>query len=233
MNRNLNKNRKKINRFGKDPKNWTNRMKGIPCFLIGNAPSLNKMPVEKLENYFTIGINRSFYKMDATILLWQDLALWLQEEEKVRQSKSIKFCRSAASNKKKYYTFTLVGRKYKLPITPCHMHGRGSSGAIAFQLAFILGCDPIILVGMDCKNDKKTGYTDFYGVNPMHRSHTIPSCKEALRWIRDCKSGRKIINCSKNNIFPERLKIEEVIESFGDIEPQNREKLVKKLLGDD
>ena len=231
MTRLPNKNRKA--KFGKSPANWTHKLKSIPCFLIGNAPSLNKVPLEKLENYFTIGINRSFKKIDTTILLWQDLALWLKEEENVRKTKAIKYCRYSSSSKKKYYTFTLADRKYKLPITACTMHGRGSSGAIAFQLAFILGCDPIILVGMDCKNDKKTGFTDFYGVNPMHRPQTIPNCQEGLRWIRDCKSGRKIINCSKNNIFPERLTIEEVIESFGDIEPQNREKLTKRLLSED
>jgi len=213
--------------------NWGNKLKGIPCFIIGNAPSLNKAPINTLENYFTIGINRSFFKIDTTILFWQDLALWLQEKKAIKKLKALKFCRSAATTKKRedFYHWQLIGRKYKLTTNPANMYGRGSSGALAFQLAYALGCDPIVLVGMDCRKDKKTGITDFYGNNAMHRSNTLPNCVNALKWIKDCGHGRTLINCSKNKVFEERISVEEAIENFK-LKPYTREKLLKKLLSE-
>ena len=62
-------------------------MKDVPCFIIGNGPSLNDVPIQLLKNYFTIGINRSFYLIDTTILIWQDLALWLQEKKTIKKYK--------------------------------------------------------------------------------------------------------------------------------------------------
>lgn len=213
--------------------NWAGKLKGIPCFIIGNAPSLNKVPIKTLENYFTIGINRSFFKIDTTILFWQDLALWLQEKSRIKKLKALKYCRTASTTKRRddFYNFQLVGRKYKLTSNPAYMYGRGSSGALAFQLAWALGCDPIMLVGMDCRKDKKTSETDFYGNNPMHRSNTLPNCVDALHWIRDCKHGRKLINCSKNKIFPERISVDEAIESCK-IKPSSRKELLNMLLSE-
>ena len=68
------------------PSDWVGKMKGIPCFVIGNAPSINKIKdMSILDNYFTVGINRIFFKYDPTILIWQDLALWTQERKKVKK----------------------------------------------------------------------------------------------------------------------------------------------------
>ena len=65
-----------------DISHWTNAFKKMPCFLIGNGPSLRKVNTKLLENYFTIGINRCFLKIDPSILIWQDLALWVKEKKK-------------------------------------------------------------------------------------------------------------------------------------------------------
>ncbi|MCH7764764.1 MAG: hypothetical protein IIB95_13695 [Candidatus Marinimicrobia bacterium] len=66
-----------------NPLNWTGKMKDIPVFLLGNAPSLNDVNLLLLNDYFTIGMNRIFFKYDPTILIWQDLALWIQEKKKI------------------------------------------------------------------------------------------------------------------------------------------------------
>ncbi|KKL09170.1 hypothetical protein LCGC14_2568560, partial [marine sediment metagenome] len=101
-----------------------------------------------------------------------------------------------------FYTFKLQGRDPKLANVTKTLYGRGSSGSIAYQFVYALGCDPIILVGMDCQYDKK-GRTDFYGNNSMHRKHTLPACVQGLKFIRKNKKDRKIINCSKNKVFKE------------------------------
>ena len=213
------------------PAEWAGRMKGIPCFMLGNAPSLHKVDVSLLDDYFTIGINRIFYKYDPTILLWQDLALWVQEKKKVMQCKAIKYCREGANTKGGFYTFTLGGREAKLSHTPKKLYGRGSSGSITYQLAYALGCDPIILVGMDCRHGKVKGkkVSDFYGDNPMHRPHTIPDCVKGLKFIKKNSKGRTLYDCSNNEVFPEKLTVEEVIEKLPD-RKYSREELEGILL---
>ncbi len=223
------KNRKKVKSLS--PSEWAGRMKGIPCFLLGNAPSLNKMKLSLLDDYFTIGINRIFYLYDPTILLWQDLALWTQEKKKVLKSKAIKYCREGSDTQGGFYTFKLASREPRLTPVPTTLYGRGSSGSITYQFAYSLGCDPIILVGMDCAHGKVEGkrVTDFYGNNSMHRPHTIPACIQGLKFIKNNRKGRTIYNCSKNSVFPERLSIKEVIEKLPE-KKYNREELEGILL---
>jgi hypothetical protein len=217
------------------PKGWNGKLKNIPCFIIGNAPSLLKVDLSLLNNYFTIGINRVFYppaNYDPTILIWQDLALWSKEKKKVLQTKAIKYCRETSETQGGFYTFSLKGRESKLSNSTSTLYGRGSSGAIAYQFAHALGCNPIILVGMDCRNGKdKNGkeISDFYGNNPMHRGHTLPACVKGLKFIKDNCNGKKIINCSKNKVFKERYSIEEAVGMLDD-KKYSREELTKILL---
>jgi len=214
-----------------DPSEWAGRMKGIPCFLMGNAPSIIDMDLSLLDDYFTIGINRIFYEYDPTVLIWQDLALWIQEKKKVKKSKAIKYCREGAETRGGFYTFRLQGREPKLTSTPKTLHGRGSSGSITYQFARSLGCDPIILVGMDCAKGKINGkkVTDFYGNNPMHRAHTLPNCVKGLKFIRDNHKRKTLYNCSYTKVFPERLTIKEVIAKLPD-KKYSREELEGILL---
>ncbi len=211
-----------------DPSIWNGKLKGIPCFILGNAPSINKIKnLALLDNYFTVGINRIFFVYDPTILIWQDLALWTQEKKKVLKTKAIKYCRESSGLKDGFYGFKLNGRESKLSHSTTTLYGRGSSGSIAYQFVHALGCDPIILVGMDCRN--KDGKTDFYGVNSMHRAHTLPDCVKGLKFIKKNNKDRTIINCSKNKVFSERMTIEEVIATLGE-KKYSREKLQEILL---
>lgn len=197
-----------------NPLNWTGKMKDIPVFLLGNAPSLNDVNLLLLNNYFTIGMNRIFFKYDPTILIWQDLALWIQEKKKIVKTRAIKYCREGSETHGGFYTFKLHGREPKISPNTTTLYGRGSSGSIAYQFAYALHCNPIILVGMDCAYGKNKE-TDFYGNNPMHRAHTIPACVKGLKFIRDNSRNKTIINCSNNKIFPEHI-LEEAIEMCGE-----------------
>lgn len=203
---------------GLDPIPWTGRMAGIPCFLLGNAPSINDINLTLLDDYFTIGINRIFYVYDPTVLIWQDLALWVQEKKKIIACKAIKYSRFGADTKGGFYNFKLGGRDARLTTNPSILHGRGSSGSITYQFARSLGCDPIILVGMDCAHGEVNGgkVTDFYGNNKMHKPHTIPACIKGLKFIKNNHKDKILYNCSYTNVFPERLTIEEVIEKLPD-----------------
>jgi len=211
---------------------WSNKLAGVPCFLIGNSPSLNKINLSLLENCFTIGINRAFLAIDPTILIWQDYALWHQHKKKLKKIEAIKYCRKGACTTNQFWFFNMSGRNSQITMDPSHLYGRGSSGPLSYQLAYALGCDPIVLLGMDCKNDKK-GNTDFYGKNPMHREHTLPSCVRGLKWIKKNKFKKTIYNCSKNNVFEKRFTLEEVLKICGDKVIIDRNKIFKKLIKKD
>ncbi len=88
-----------------NPKHWYMRMKNIPCFLLGNGPSLKNKDLSILNDYFTVGINRIFFIYDPTILIWQDLALWQQERKKILQTKAIKYCRTGSETQGGFYNF--------------------------------------------------------------------------------------------------------------------------------
>lgn len=205
-------------------------MKDVPCFILGNAPSLRDKDLSILEQHFTVGINRIFYMIDPTVLMWQDLALWVQEKKRVMETKAIKYVRRGADTRGGFLGFQLESRDHRLTDNLRKLYGRGSSGAIAYEFAHKLGCNPIILVGMDCKNgpDKMT---DFYGVNPMHKPHTLPNCVQGLKFIRRASADRKIINCSLNDVWDERHTIEQAIEMLPK-ERYCREELQRRLLGD-
>lgn len=224
------KKRNASSRRGKSlsPTHWHGKMKGVPCFLMGNSPSLGKidnLPI--LDEFFSIGINRIFFKYDPTILIWQDLALWSQERDKVISTKAIKYCREGAETQGGFYAFMLNGREPKMTNDVSKLYGRGSSGTIAYQFAHVLGCDPIILLGMDCRYSKN-GNTDFYGKNSMHRAHTLPACRKGLEFINNNSKDRTIINCSKSKVFSDRKTIEEAISMLGE-KRYSREELVNML----
>ena len=209
-------------------KDWTNTLLDIPCFIVGNGPSIEDIPIHRLDDYFTIGINRTFLAIDPTILLWQDIELWYTERRKVPRLKAIKYCRDIADPSGIFFNFTLMGGGYKLPKHAKILFGRGSSGPLAFQLAYALGCNPIVLLGMDCcyRNDK----TNFYGKNPHHKPHTLPSCVTGLKWIRDVKHNREVIDCSCNAVFKKKGNFIDVIERLKPLYPfVGRESFVNKI----
>lgn len=184
--------------------NWTGSMKNHPVFIVGNAPSLSTQPVQKLENFLTIGINKTYKLFDPTILMWQDIQFWLTDRYNVARTECIKYCRNHADPKGKFYNFSLEGGPFQMPVSPSVLHGGGASGPLAFQLAYLLGCSPIFLVGMDCQYDS-SGKTNFYGKNKFHSANTLKNCNRGLAWIKSQSEEKniKIYNCSNNNQFPE------------------------------
>jgi len=195
------------------PKKWTKILENEPCFILGNGPSLIDENIHVLQDkYFTIGINSSCDLFDSTLLMWQDVEFFYSKRKILPNLKSILFCRDSSDPLNLAYHFTLSNGNFILPRNASILNGRGSSGPLAFELAYVLGCNPIVLLGFDCRH--RDGKTDFYGINRFHKSHTMNSCKKGLKWIRDCQFDRKVINCSDNSVFPERRKLIDVLEEL-------------------
>jgi len=181
-------------------RHWKDKLKGVPCFIVGNGPSLNDEDLSVLDPYFTLGINRSFLKIDATVLMWQDIELWYTERKTVVQQQSVKVCRNLSDPQNRFYHFKLQPGGFQLADDPGTLHGSGSTGPLAVQFARALGCSQIILLGMDCK--PRGNATDFYGKNSHHRPHTMANCKTGLKWIYEKVTDRTLINCSENDFAP-------------------------------
>jgi hypothetical protein len=182
-------------RFRKSISQWKNNLSGSPVFILGNAPSLNDFDLSKLNNFFTIGINRAIYKIDPTILFWQDQDVYNYEKHLIDKSKAIKVCRDVSDPMGKFFHFKLKRGFYKRSNNPAILQGRGSSGPLAVQFAAALGCKPIYLIGMDCLT--RDGDTDFYGKNIFWRKHTRKNCITGLKWINGTFSDIGVFNLSK------------------------------------
>lgn len=214
------------------PKKWTHILKGEPCFILGNGPSLTDENINILQDkYFTIGINSSCDIFDSTLLMWQDIEFFYSKRKILPSLKSILFCKDIADPLNLAYHFSLEGGGFSLPRNSMLLHGCGSTGPLAFQLAYVLGCDPIILLGFDCR--PRNGKTDFYGVNKFHKNHTMNSCKRGLKWLSSCQFERKVINCSDNNVFAEKSKLTDVFDELSKTYPyRTRQYFVTKMISE-
>ncbi len=202
-------------------KNWKNRFLGVPVFILGNGPSLNDIDPNILENCFTIGINRSFKKVESTILMWQDLELWFTERYNLIHLNSYKVCSANADPQNRFLHFKIQHGNYFLPTDTTVLYGKGSTIPLAVQFAYILGCDPIILLGADCK--ERDGITDFYGNNSFHNPRTMHQCVNGLQWIKEeVSKHRKVISCGDNDIF-EKSNFIDVYNNINSIYKQRKE----------
>ena len=209
-------------------RNWKNKLNGVPCFILGNAPHLDDYPVYKLKDCFTIGINRAFFRLDPTILLWQDIELYYDCRKRLSKLDAILFSRDVSDPRKMAYHYKLLYGDYKLTGNPSVLAGRGSSGPLAYQLAHVLGCDPIILMGCTCSY--RDGKTDFYGVNKDHKSHTLKACEKGLKWMKRADKNRILVSCSQSDVFRNTITLDDAFEMFNIKKfSKGREYYVKKL----
>lgn len=182
-------------------KNWVDRLK-CPAFIIGNGPSLNQIDLSLLSDYFTIGINRAFRLIDPTVLIWQDISLWNTESNNLKGLQAIKVAADGSDPKRMFHNFHIKSGGYKFVKTTHILYGRGSTGPLAVQLAYAMGCRPIVLLGMDCCKSEN-GDTDFYGVNKFWSENTLTYCKSGLLAIKN-NCPVQVYNCSNNDVWPKR-----------------------------
>ncbi len=209
-------------------KDWGDRLADVPAFIIGNAPSLNEHNLLLLEDYFTIGINRAFYLLDPTILLWQDIGLWNTEFHNLHNLQALKVARDIADPRRRYYNYHLKGGPYKFDRSKPHiMYGRGSSGPLACQLAVALGCRPIILLGCDCQKGPE-GESDFYGDNPHHRPHTLDNCELGLQFIKE-QCPIEILSCGNTELW-EKSDLKEILKETDPKYRRNRQSYVRQII---
>lgn len=194
---------------------WNNKLAGFPAFILGTGCSIDSVDLHLLDNYFTIGINRIYSSRltsdifyDPTILLWQDGTLNREDVYILEKLQAIKYCRDVIDSKRLYNNFNLKPGPYKFTKQTNVLYGSGSSGPLAVELAVGLGCNNIILLGMDCKK-AEDGRTDFYGINKHWNAGTLPHCLAGLKAIKEL-CPVPVYSCSSNDLF-ECNSLEEII----------------------
>jgi hypothetical protein len=229
------------------------------------SPSLRFIDWEMIRNFVTITVNSSILKYpDCSYFVTDDhgVSSWNYWQKTARESKCIKFLyedkltnyvnhldqRQIVFYKHRFWSTKInnleVYHKDNLimhddPAIP--IIGARSSIASAINIAYIMGCSPIILIGVDnCYENNKRYFWQFEGQPKAIEMHNrIFSCanKGVLRgkpvdhhcvdydlyWQHFAEmnphmlSG-KIINSSVNgilNIFP-KVDLKEMIKNFGD-----------------
>ncbi len=206
--------------------------RGERCFILGNGPSLRNTDLKHLKNEFTIGMNRIY-------LLFPDLGFRttfylsindLVIEQCAKDIQALKMPRFIAWRSHRYlkpekdlfflYT-TYTGPKFATDIT-----GRLWEGATvtytALQLAYYLGFDTSILIGVD-HNFTTTGKPNTtvvsQGDDPNHFSASyfgkgfrwqlpdLQTSEKSYAMARKAyeKAGRKVLDATLNGklaIFP-------------------------------
>jgi len=195
----------------KDLKHWKNLLKGQPAFILGNGLSISDQPLSKLNNYFTIGINRIFYIYDPTALIWQDINLWKTNRNDILSCRAIKVSRDLSDPRKYFLNYKLAQDPPKFKRKPEYLHGRGNTGGLSIQFAVALGCSSVVILGMDCKYGKNNK-TDFYGKNKDHTEYTLSMCSRTMKWVKKyCPIP--IYNCSYINYWP-KMGLNDVIKEL-------------------
>ena len=134
-------------------------LKGERCFIIGNGPSLNKTDVSKLQNEFTFGMNRIYlafpdWGFEPTYFASVNDLVIEQSSKEIRALKMPKFLSwhsrphiSPTDNTMFLHT-TYTGPKFSEDVRHRVWEG-GTVTYVALQLAFYMGFEKVILIGVD------------------------------------------------------------------------------------
>lgn len=137
---------------------------GRRCFIVGGGPSVANFPLDKLRGELSIGINKAFMSFDPSIIFSMDMRFWQWIEEAggtngFTPEMRDKF-RDYANGLKVWLNVAHVplppdmigvnccGDKWGSNLHDGIGHGR-NSGFAALNLAYLLGANPIYLVGYD------------------------------------------------------------------------------------
>lgn len=195
--------------------NFNNLHAGKRAWVLGCGPSLNGVSTEQwaqIDKDITIGVNDTPAVHDVQLLLFLDGGL----EE---QFPCIKTSKARLK-------FTHLGQKVSIPAigvmrstVPTEkmedgLYWNGSSVHAALNLALIAGCDPIVLLGVDYRNNlhaakRKTDNPDIsYG-----KEHAVRNFSRLAELAG--KLGRTVINANLNSAvecFP-RVQLEQLLEA--------------------
>ena len=171
-----------------------NKYRGKRCFIIGNGPSLTKTDLKLLKNEYTFGTNRLYILFDelgfsTTFFIAADAQIIRQYNNDINLIPANKFLMWKNRHDIRFDSETIfleqdLDISFKSDVTR-KLYTGGSVTYIAMQLAYYMGFNPVILVGVDhaYKTVRKT--KDKVKLLPYDKkSHFSPDYyKEGDVWI--------------------------------------------------
>jgi len=134
------------------------KYKGKRCFIIGNGPSLKKTDLTRLKNEYTFGLNRIYLLFDdlgftTNFLVSVNNLVLNQVSESIKNIKTNKFISWKARriidlDKKTIYLRTIARQHFSKNLVKGVWEG-ATVTFVAMQIAYYLGFDKIILIGVD------------------------------------------------------------------------------------
>ncbi len=205
---------------------------GKRCFIIGNGPSLKKTDLSRLKDEFTIGLNRIYLNypnmgFEPTFYCCVNSNVLSQFSAEIDQLNSIKFVKKQSSEllKNHWNTFFMQSDgsiRFHETLTKLTWHEGWTVTYCAMQVAFHLGFDEVILVGVDhyfkdsgeankavtaTGDDANHFHPDYFGKGVVWQYPDLERSEESYRMARQTyeKYGRRILDATIGGylqIFP-------------------------------
>jgi hypothetical protein len=218
--------------FESKPKLY-NREYGKKAFILGNGPSILKEDLTKLSDHITIGMNAStllekennfiqtYYCLsDARFINHpnkRELATSSLNDNTLRiLRKDLRSFDDNSLNNKTYYIPHIDRDGFSCNLNVGFYYGC-STTMLAVQLAFYLGCQDVFLIGVDLKYPLES---------PRFYEEESPQIEDSFTSVQIwnlanaanvyTKTGRNLINCSKDSFIRPYIKYQTLSESLND-----------------
>jgi hypothetical protein len=198
--------------------NFENIHKGQTGVVVLNGPSLNNIPLDWLNSHVTISCNH-VYKLagfDIQYYVLIDTSTLSNDEKSSYFQDALKRAKQPFVWEKQIHRapkgtvgIARTGKdEFHTNVLKTGTGNYASTAWVMVQLAYLMGFDPVLMVGFDCDFDKPEGY-HFYKDEPhAFTSHPPVAHSEwADKLIRHMmlaresyeKDGRRLINCTPDS----------------------------------
>lgn len=230
-----------------DISDFRDRHSGQAAWIVGNGPSLNRMDLSRLNGRVTFGMNRIYLGQDALrftprYYTVEDVFVAEDTPDEINRLPYVKFlprdldyCLAGGDNVcwvdfiRRYKDFPLFSDSAQDGV-----HWGSTVTYLAIQIAWHMGCDPILLVGVDFdyaipdyadgpeitsrEADPNHFHPDYFGPGKRWHHPRLDLVEKAYAKAREHieARGRRILNAGvggKLEIFP-RLDYATALEAF-------------------
>jgi len=125
---------------------------GTTAFVLGTGPDLPVEALGRLDSYFTIGVNRIWRTgFVPTVSFWLDGGIY--DENPAHFDRTLCVCDASVAARPEHIGLRL--RVGGLPrfLNPHFLYHLPHTGAVAALWAVSIGCYPVVLLGMGCRDD--------------------------------------------------------------------------------
>ena len=201
-------------------------LKGRPCIIFGNSSSLNGMDMKKMRSFATIGCNRILRLFEPDYYICVDRGPYSQDIKLIEKYNGARVLSSTIYSDKlvrrvplqpmpefDFYTFKFGGRLTVQPDWTKPISGASNISWPMFQLAVMLGANPIGIAGIDFTWRSKADSHFFgdggkEGAFPVNENGLRRVFQNAARWCN--LHGVKVFNLSPEGALDAFQRITEV-----------------------